>query len=233
MRVPSCNLTPCESSPFQATPTARERAFSINSPIRPLLESSKMGQIIPILQPLVLVLVLLPVLIWPEVAAAEEGRAKIDTPPPSQQEATKPFSYGQLLRRLQTFFTIPKGSSFTTTPTMTTSFTPGDSTKPSLSQPFPVLGGRKDTWAAQSDLQIISRLLDGDHHNLLAELIQVCDLHIKQSCTSFMRIPYQPKFDPFTHFSHTHTRPVSGKRPRHHLAGSCSLLPSSARQSHL
>lgn len=137
----------------------------------------------PILQPLVLVVVLLPILIWSEVA--EEGRARIDTPPPSQQKAAKPFSYRQLLRRLQTFFTISKGSSFTTTPKMTTSFTPGDTTKPSLAQPFPVLGGRKDTWAAQSDLQIISRLLDGDHHNLLRELIQVCGLRMKQLCTPY------------------------------------------------
>jgi len=135
------------------------------------------------MQPLVLVLVLLPVLL-PVLAAAKEGRARIDTPPPPLQEAAKPSSYEQLLRRLQTFFTNPKGSSTATTPTMTTSFTPG-TTKPSLAQPFPVLGGRKETWAEQPDLQIISRLLDGDHHNLLAELIQVCGLSYKSIIDSF------------------------------------------------
>ena len=47
-----------------------------------------------------------------------------------------------------------------------------------LSPPFPVLGGVRDAWAEEPELQIARRLLDGDHFGVLREMAQSKDLDV-------------------------------------------------------
>jgi len=116
------------------------------------------------------------------VAAAASLPTSVPTAPQAskenetqqQQPASLQPSRTRFLHRLQALFSSssPTSKPSVSMPTSMAGRLGG------LSPPFPILGGVRDAWAEEPELQIARRLLDGDHFGVLREMAQSKDLDV-------------------------------------------------------
>jgi hypothetical protein len=117
------------------------------------------------------------------VAAATSSPSSVATGQAQQENDTQSPqpSRTRFLHRLQALFfsSSPSSSSSSSTSKPSISIpTVTAGSLGSLSPPFPVLGGIRDAWAEEPELQTARRLLDGEHFGVLQEMAQSKDLDV-------------------------------------------------------